>query len=256
MRNIKIVLEYDGTNYSGWQTQDSGIAIQNTLEGCLERLLGHRANLIGAGRTDSGVHALGQVAAFRTDSHHDTKTIKRALNALLPKDIRVIDASDVDTSFHPRYSALSKRYVYYIALEGRPSVFINRYTWAVPSPLDIDLMKEASGFFIGKRDFSSMRGSGCGARTTIREVFEFKVEPMESIGFLSFHLRGRFVKISVEADAFLRHMVRNMVGTIVEVGRGRVAVSSIPEIINSCDRRLAGPTAPAKGLFLESIRYN
>jgi tRNA pseudouridine38-40 synthase len=256
MRNIKIVLEYDGTNYSGWQTQCSGVTIQNTIEDCLERLIGHRAKVIGAGRTDSGVHALGQVASFKTDSRHETKTIRRALNALLPKDIRVIDASDVDASFHPRYSALSKRYIYYIALGGRPSVFIDRYAWALPYSLDIDLMKEAAGFFIGRKDFSSMRGSGCGAKTTIREVFDFKVETIESIGFLSFQLKGGFIKCSVEADAFLRHMVRNMVGTIIEVGRKKIPLTSIPEIIESCDRRLAGPTAPARGLFLESIKYN
>lgn len=259
MRNIKLTLEYEGTAYAGWQSQKKarGLAtVQEVITDCIVRLTNEAtASVIAAGRTDAGVHALGQVASFKTLSRHDTATIKRALNALLPPDIRVLSAEEVDLSFHPRYSAKGKSYVYLIALEPRPSVFLRRYAWAMPHRLDADKMKMASRFFIGKKDFSSMRGSGCGAKTTVREITELKIEQADSVEFFSFRLQCPLIKITIEANAFLRHMVRNIVGTLTEIGRGRLQAEKVPEILSLCDRKLAGPTAPAHGLFLERIIY-
>ncbi|MDP2167369.1 MAG: tRNA pseudouridine(38-40) synthase TruA [Thermodesulfovibrionales bacterium] len=260
MRNIKLTLEYDGTGYSGWQAQGRGgrsPTIQETVEERIYKLTGARPRLSAAGRTDAGVHALGQVAAFKTESGLDTAVIKKALNAMLPSDIRVIETSEAEDSFHPRYSAASKRYVYLILRGNAASlpVFLRRFVWAVPYKLNIEEMAKAAVFFKGRQDFSAMRGSGCGAKSALREVTDFNPSLTDEVCFLSWKFKGEFIKIDVTANAFLRHMVRNMTGTLVEVGRGKMEAGALPRIMASGDRRLAGPTAPATGLFLQKVNY-
>jgi tRNA pseudouridine38-40 synthase len=255
MRNIKLIIEYDGTDYEGWQSQRSGRTIQDVLSERILALTGEKPNLIAAGRTDAGVHALGQVASFKTESALEATIIKRALNATLPGDIAVLDASDADESFNARHSASGKTYFYNILSNSRAPVFLRRYAWGISGKIDIDAMAGAGEFLKGKMDFSAMRGAGCGAKTTVREVYELKVELVKEFGFFTATFGGDLIKITLTADAFLRHMVRNIVGTLVDAGRGRIPPSAVGGIVESKDRRHAGATAPPQGLFLEKVIY-
>ncbi len=255
MRKIKLVIEYDGTNYHGWQIQDKTVTIQGIIEENVSRLNGFPTRVYGASRTDAGVHALAQVAAFNTLTIHDTETIKRALNATLPPDIRILDADEVDISFNPRDDALRKIYFYIIANERKSSVFLQRYTTTVKKYLDINSMIESSKFLIGEHDFAAFMGTGSSIKNTIRTIYSLKLESLREIDFMSVTLRGNFIKIRIEADGFLRHMVRNIAGTLIEAGTGRISGSDLRKILESRDRNLAGPTAPAQGLFLEQILY-
>ncbi|MEW6214261.1 MAG: tRNA pseudouridine(38-40) synthase TruA [Nitrospirota bacterium] len=259
MKKIKLFLEYDGTDYQGWQIQKRRLTIQGVVEDRISEITGKQSRVIGASRTDAGVHALGQVAAFKTESRLDPETIKRALNALLPMDIRVLEASEVDDSFHPRNSAKRKSYFYIIANQRESSAFLYRYTWMVQQPLELKSMIEVAQMLIGVHDFSSFRGADSGSIPTsvgtVREVFSLSIERFGRLDFMTISMKGEFVKIRIEADGFLRHMVRNIAGTLIEIGRGRVSVDRIKEILESRDRRLAGPTAPPNALFLERIVY-
>jgi tRNA pseudouridine38-40 synthase len=271
VRHIKLIIQYDGTDYSGWQIQSKNekckmknvklrkgksiVTIQGILQEKIKKITGEDAKVIGAARTDAGVHAFTQVAAFRTESDLEPHVFLRALNANLPHDIRVIDAAECSADFHPRYSAKSKTYSYIISSTGAYSVFLKRYSWQIPYRLDCDSMREAAKYFIGKHDFSSFRASGCSSKNSVRTIFKIEVAEFSSIDFMSFKFNAPVVKISIEADAFLRHMARNIVGTLVEVGRGKLSPIDIKEILESKDRRLAAPTAPAQGLFLERIEY-
>lgn len=258
MRKIKLTLQYDGSEYNGWQLQPSGRTIQGLIQEGVYRLTGEKAEITGAGRTDAGVHALEQVAAFDSSTSLEAGVIKRALNALLPPDIRVVTAEDTDPSFHPRYSAGRKRYTYIIANMGdmeAPPLFFTRYLWWIKAPLDLEGMKAASAHLCGTHDFSSFRGAGCGAKSPVRTVYLVDIEPLIDMNFLFVSFPGSFIKLSLEANGFLRHMVRNIVGTLVETGRGRINPDKVREILQARDRRLAGPTAPAKGLFLERVIY-
>ncbi len=266
MRKIRLTIEYDGTRYAGWQSQKkmpaaghfSGVrTIQEEIEGKLKRLLGQEVSVVCAGRTDAGVHALGQVAAFQAgvSFRMQPDAIKKALNATLPEDIRILEADDCPADFHPRHDAVKKTYFYIMAMTPYPPVFIRRYAWGIPWRLDIEAMRQASAFILGKRDFSAFRASGCGSKTPVKEIFSIEITRMEEVCFLTAGLKGEFVRISITADAFLRHMCRNIVGTLFLAGRGRLEPHSIKKIIESGDRRLAGPTAPAKGLFLEKVYY-
>ncbi len=260
MRKIKLLLEYDGTRYAGWQSQKRpGVrTIQEELEDKLKRLLkSEDVPLICAGRTDAGVHALGQVAAFRAGAGFSLPpdVAKKALNSMLPEDIRVMEASDCPPDFHPRHDAVKKTYFYLMALMPSAPVFMRRYSWGLPWRLDIEAMKEAAALIVGKRDFSAFRASGCGAKTPVKDILSIETARLDEIGFLTAGFTGEFLKISLTADAFLRHMCRNIVGTLVQVGRGKVTPDGVGRIIESGDRRLAGPTAPACGLFLERVFY-
>jgi len=255
MRQIKLLLEYDGTAYMGWQRQlKREMTIQGILEDRIFRITGENAKIIGASRTDASVHAFGQVGTFRTSSKLRPEVIKRALNALLPQDIRVREASEVDHLFHPRHSARRKRYFYIIANLKETSVFLYKYAWLIPHPLDINAMGEAARALIGRHDFSSFRGTGSHVKNPVREVFSLGIERFDRIEFMTSSIKGEFLKIDIEADGFLRHMVRNIVGTIVEIGKGKMA-RRMEEVLESRDRKLAGPTAPPHGLFLEKIIY-
>ncbi|MEW6067340.1 MAG: tRNA pseudouridine(38-40) synthase TruA [Nitrospirota bacterium] len=255
MKKIRLLIEYDGTSYQGWQIQKKGDTIQGILEDRIQKITGRHSRVIGASRTDGGVHALGQVAAFRTGSHLKPEIIKRALNALLPYDIRILDASEVEDSFHPRYSAVKKTYFYIIGNQRESSVFLYRYAWFIQQPLEIKSIIEAAQILIGMHDFSCFMGTGSSVKNPVREIFSLSIKKVNKIDFMTKGIKGNFIKINVEANGFLRHMVRNIVGTLVEIGRGRLAVQKMSEILKSQDRRCAGPTAPANGLFLEKINY-
>jgi tRNA pseudouridine38-40 synthase len=253
---IILYIQYEGTGYRGWQVQPEGITIQGLLQDCLYRLTGEKVKLAGAGRTDAGVHAIEQVASFETSSRYPAEVIKRAVNAMLPDDIKIIRAETLEVPFHARYSAVRKRYIYLIANETDLPVFLRRYVWWVKSPLDLDSMRKASRFIIGTHDFSSFRGAGCGAKSTVRTIYSLDLEEIERVPFIFTEFKCNLIKVSIEAEAFLRHMVRNIVGTLVEIGRGRFGYEEIQDILSAKDRRRAGPTAPSQGLFLERVIYS
>jgi len=245
MRNIKLIIEYDGTNYQGWQVQPEGPTIQGMLEEKLSRLTGERVHLIGSGRTDSGAHALGQVAHFKTQSRMDICTIQRALNSLLPPDIVIQKIEEVDEGFHARKHSKSKVYEYRILNRNLRSAFHRGYVWYIPQKLNLTKMKKATQNLIGEHDFSSFRSVGTPTRTAVRRVIRAEWK------------RGRdgIIRFEIEANGFLKQMVRAIVGTFVEVGKGRMKASDFRKIMNSRDRKNAGPTAPAQGLFLKEIKY-
>jgi tRNA pseudouridine38-40 synthase len=245
-RNIKIILEYDGTNYHGWQSQ-SGTGrgtIQDTLERTLRELTGEYVKTYASGRTDAGVHALGHVAHFRTESSIPSEAWAPALNHLLPEDIRVLSSEDVPEDFHARYSSTGKIYQYVILNRRAPSALHRSRAWLIDRELNLNAMRRAAGVLIGKHDFSAFRSSACGAKTPVRKLTA-----------LTIRKRGDFVEILLEADAFLMHMARNIVGTLVDVGLGRCTVEAVKKILFSRDRSKAGRTAPAYGLYLVKVLY-
>ena len=255
MRYIRLKIEYDGTNYHGWQSQKSGGTIQDVITKKIQSITGEEIRLTGASRTDAGVHALDQVAVFGTGSHLETKVITRALNATLPPDIRILDAGETDGDFHPRYHAVKKSYFYILSEGKQQSAFLHRYVWCVRTMLDLGSMTKAACLLLGEHDFSSFRASGCGAKHPVRTVHSLDISRPGEIDFMTAPIEGDFIKIRIEANAFLRHMVRNIAGTLVEVGRGRISLEGFSRILQSSDRTIAGPTAPAQGLFLEKIIY-
>ena len=245
-RNIKIILEYDGTNYHGWQSQSgSGRAtIQETLEQALKELTGEDVKTYASGRTDAGVHALGHVAHFRTESRIPSEAWAPALNHLLPEDIRVQSSEDVPDDFHARYSATGKIYRYVILNRRAPSALHRSRAWLIYRKLNLNAMRRAAGVLIGTHNFSAFRSSACGAKTPVRKLTGLTVVK-----------RGDFVEILLEADAFLMHMARNIVGTLADVGLGRYTVEAVKQMLLSCDRSKAGRTAPACGLYLVKVLY-
>lgn len=255
MKNIKLNLQYDGTDYSGWQVQVKEVTIQGLLEKAVLKVTGKQSRVIGAGRTDAGVHALHQVAIFRTDSHLDPPTLLRALNANLPLDIRIIHAEEAGDEFHPRYSAKHKTYSYIISPSESHAVFLRRYSWNMSYTLDTDAMTRAAEYLIGTMDFSSFRASGCASKNPLREIMGIQISNFDSIDFMTFTFDVPVIKISITANAFLRHMVRNIVGTLFEIGRNRISPAKMLDILAAKDRRVAGQTAPACGLFLEKVVY-
>ena len=255
MRQIKLTLQYDGSGYSGWQVQDNQSTIQGLLEDAVFKVTGERMRITGASRTDAGVHAFAQVAAFKTGSSLAPQVFIRALNAKIPQDIRVINAEESSSDFHPRYSAKNKRYSYLISRAGDYSVFLRRYSWQMNYQLNSDSMREAADHLAGTHDFSSFRASGCGSKNPVRTIFKIEVSELPSIDFMSFNFNVPLIKISMQANSFLRHMVRNIVGMLVEIGRGRHPASQMKEVLSLKDRSFSGPAAPANGLFLEEINY-
>lgn len=255
MRNLRLLIEYDGTGFYGWQSQRRGPTVQGALEDAIERLTGRRESLHAAGRTDSGVHALGQVAAFRTDSRLAPQVMKNAINAMLPQSIRVIEAAPAPEDFHPRFGARAKLYRYVISNTAHLSPFAARYAWRVRGALDLDAMANAAGALVGRHDFRSFMGAGSDVKTTEREVYSLTVSEAPKMGFMGAELAGRFVVIEARADGFLRHMVRNIVGTLVLVGGSRLKPGDMAGILKAKDRSAAGPTAPGRGLFLVGVEY-
>lgn len=244
MRNIKLTVSYDGTNYHGWQCQPDRETVQETLQKVIQKIVNHEVKVIGGARTDSGVHAMGQVANFFTEKTISVENLKKGLNSLLPKDIRILNAEEVHNEFHSRYSAKSKTYVYTILNAPFDSPFFYRYTWHVPFYLDTERMNRAIKEIIGVHDFSAFKKKNEFYKSNVREVLRAGVKR-----------RKDFVYILIEATGFLRYMVRNIAGTLFLIGIGKIKEEAIKEILESKDRDMAGQTAPAKGLFLKEIKY-
>jgi tRNA pseudouridine38-40 synthase len=241
--NIKLTVEYDGTNYCGWQSQRNRRSIQSVLEEAVSTFLGTRTRVIGSGRTDAGVHALGQVVNF-FGCNFDRYRLLRGLNALTPRDITIKDAEIAPDAFDARRDGRSRVYRYYILNRSTPSPFHLNRAWHVHEPLDVEAMREAIGCLIGEHDYSSFRAAGCDAAHPIRRVYQNSLER-----------RGDLLTYTIEATAFLRHMVRNIAGTLVEVGRGARTAESVKELLEARDRTKAGVTAPPHGLFLVKVNY-
>lgn len=245
LRNVRLVLEYDGTAYAGWQVQDNAPTVQAELERALETMLGGKVRVTGSGRTDAGVHALGQVGNFKAETRIPLAGFFHGLNALLPKDIAVRQADEVPLDFDSRRSARGKIYQYFLHLGGAPSAFARKTSWRPPARVDVSKMERAVPFLVGTHDFSAFRSAGCDAPGSVRTVLDAWVRP-----------RGEYVEIGIRGTAFLRHMVRIIVGTLVEVGTGKRPAESIADLILRKDRTLAGPTAPPQGLFLAEVLYD
>ncbi len=245
MRNIKIIIQYDGSRYLGWQKQALGATIQEVLEETVEKIIREPVSLIGSGRTDAGVHAFMQVANFKTTSSMSVGELHRAINSLLPNDIVVTFAGEAEESFHARYDALSKEYQYRIYNGALRSPFSNKYYWHIYTPLDSDAMSRGAAFLVGRHDFSAFQSTGSDTKTSLRTITKSEISR-----------EGDMIIFEIEGNGFLRHMVRSIVGTLVDVGRGKLAPEEIQSILESLDRSRAGATAPAEGLFLKDVRYS
>jgi tRNA pseudouridine38-40 synthase len=282
MRTLKLTIAYDGTAYAGWQLQPGQPTVQGTLEDAVARVTGRHVRILASGRTDAGVHALGQVVGFRTDSALPPDVLLRAINANLPHDIAVLDVADVRDGFHPIADVVRKRYRYVIHDGPVRDVFCRHFVWHyVFGRLDADAMRRAAAALLGTHDFCSFESSGAKRKTSVRTVFDLSVErgragEGDGLGIsdqgskiANSHnaprLRSRgtcdadsddFIAIEIEADGFLYNMVRAIVGTLVEVGRGSRPESWPGEVLRARDRRLAGPTAPPQGLCLIDVKYS
>jgi tRNA pseudouridine38-40 synthase len=260
MRTLKLTLAYDGTNYAGWQRQQNGLAIQQVIEEALAPMTsrggaeGHAGaqssprrgvpTVAGAGRTDAGVHALGQVASVHVEFDYAPSAVQRALNIRLPTDIRVVGVVDATPGFHAQYHARGKTYRYRIATTPVQSPFDRWFVWHAPMPRDIDAMRRAAALCVGTHDFASFQGRGTSVTGTVRTLVRCDVREHA----------GEII-VEVEGDGFLRHMVRIIVGTLSEIGAGVRSVESMAAMIATRDRSSAGLTAPASGLTLLSVRY-
>jgi len=242
LRNIKLILEYDGTDFCGWQIQPNERTVQEELQRALGQIFQRQIDVIGAGRTDSGVHARGQVANFKIESSMLPSTIKAALNGTLPKDVRIVAATDVAPDFNARYDAIKRQYGYYITRHER--AIDRNYLWCFKAFLDVAKMQQASDFLVGSKDFQSFCQAGANVKHYLCTVEK-----------IVWQQRDELLSLDIIANRFLHGMVRIIVGTMIDVGRGRTKVEQILEILESRDRRKAGQTAPAKGLFLEKIYY-
>ncbi|HOF57994.1 MAG TPA: tRNA pseudouridine(38-40) synthase TruA [Syntrophorhabdaceae bacterium] len=244
MRNIVLVVSYDGTAYHGWQCQPGLATIQQTLQEKIEKIVNHKVKIYGGARTDSGVHAFGQTLNFLTTSAIGLTGLERGLNSQLPPDIRIRYAREEDDLFHARYSAKSKIYIYTIMNVQYNSPFYERYVWHIPYRLNDASMNAAVKNIIGVHDYSAFKKKDEIYQTAVREILKAGVKR-----------RGNFIYVLVEATGFLRYMVRNIVGTLMLVGSNKLTVEDFKRILESKDREKAGPTAPARGLFLREIKY-
>jgi len=242
---FKMIVEYDGTAYSGWQIQNDVPTIQGEIENALGRITGQTLRVMGSGRTDAGVHALGQTAGFVCETKLPVQQLHKGLNSLLPPDIVIRSLKRVSISFHPRYDAVSKVYRYRILNRTWSDAIGRQYFWYLRHPLDSNAMGLAVNHLIGTHDFKAFEGSGSQRASTVRHVFRASVEP-QAPGFLIFE---------IEANGFLRFMVRNIVGTLVEVGLSKRSSADFKRILASRDRNQAGPTAPPQGLFMVRVIY-
>ena len=245
MKNFKLVIEYDGTRFCGWQRQKEDLTVQDVIEKALFTMTKQKINLTGSGRTDAGVHAIGQVANFKCDTRLTHSVFEKGLNSLLPEDIVIRSCESADIEFHARFHVKSKAYRYYILNHPCPRAIGRQYMWHIRQPLDIDAMKKGSRYFVGIYDFKAFEGSGSPRAHTVRHVTTSRISVGDD---------GRII-FDIESNGFLRFMVRNIVGALVAIGMGKMVPESIPEIIQSRDRGQAAPTAPAQGLFLISVNY-
>ena len=245
MQNFKLTIEYDGSAYCGWQRQADDPTLQGTIETALATMTGQPITLIGSGRTDAGVHAYGQVASFSCATRLTPEMFQKGLNSLLPRDIVITDCCAVAAKFHARFDVQSKVYHYRILNRPLPAAIGRLYAWHVPYPLDLDAMQRACRHLVGTHDFKAFQGAGSPRPHTTRQVFQADLipEPGDGLTFV------------IEGNGFLKFMVRNIVGTLVQVGQGKMAADDVLNILLSRDRRRAGITAPAHGLFLMQVKY-
>lgn len=244
MRNVKLIIEYDGTAYCGWQVQPNGITVQEVMEGALLRMLGEPAKLRSSGRTDAGVHARGMVACFNTEKGLPLRAFREGLNTLLPQDIAVRDACEVPLPFNPRADALAKHYRYTVLMDSLRSPLARRTAWRLGGRLDLDAMRAACALFVGEHDFAAFRASNCAAKTTVRNIYA-----------LDLVQEGPFIHLDVNGSGFLKNMVRIIAGTIVEAGQGRRDPQSVAELLLGGNRQVSGVTAPSNGLCLMQVFY-
>jgi tRNA pseudouridine38-40 synthase len=253
MRNLKAIVRYDGTDFAGWQVQPGLPTVQGALMEALERITGETTKVVGAGRTDAGVHALAQVANFKTSSNIAPRNLRRALNSMLAPRIRIDHLEEVPENFDARKHARSKWYRYTILLADFPDPLLYRYAWQIRAKLDTERMQDAAKYLVGKHDFTSFQGSAGKDRSPIRTVSLLDISttavphPTDQTNVL--------LAIDIRADGFVYKMVRNIVGTLVEVGRRKVEPQQLKSILEARDRDQAGPAAPAQGLSLISVQY-
>ena len=245
MKKIKLTIEYDGTNYVGWQHQPNGPSVQDAVEKALGEVVDHSVQVISSGRTDAGVHARGMVVHFETPGNLPLKAYREGVNAKLPADISIVSAEAVDDDFHARYSARAKRYRYSFFLGDVRSPLCSRYSWHIKKTIDVDAMRTAAAYLVGQHDFAAFRSSGCDAKTTVREIFHTE-----------FKKHGRMLHFDIIGSGFLRNMVRVIVGTLAEVGLGKRAIQEIGELLKAGNRDHAGVTAPPHGLSLMQVWYD
>jgi tRNA pseudouridine38-40 synthase len=243
-RNLKLIIEYEGTRYHGWQRQGGLPANQKINEEVIFTITREESRLISSGRTDAGVHAIGQVANFVTHSNLPFHNLLRGMNSLLPDDIKIKDISEAPPDFHARFSAKSKSYIYKINNGPVPSVFHRNFSWHVHEKLNLDKMIEAADSLTGEQNFMSFCAAGHETKTYVRRVVAAE-----------FSRKGDLIIFRIEASGFLKYMVRNLIGTLVHVGKGKITPACFRDILEAKDRTVAGPTAPPQGLFLESVRY-
>jgi tRNA pseudouridine38-40 synthase len=270
MTTFKITLSYDGTGYVGWQRQANGVSIQELIEDALRELDGRAVTATGAGRTDAGVHALGQVAAFTIARDLAPCALVRALNAHLPRAVRVLTAEETPATFHPRFGASTKTYRYRLWRDEVMSPFERAYAWHVPGPLDVDAMRAAAALLEGRHDFAAFQATGSSVATTVREIYASRIvdcglrtgqesttqsTTQSETQSATRNPQSAILCYEVSGSGFLRHMVRIIVGSLVEIGRGRQPVDWIDRVIATRDRSSAGPTAPPHGLFLVRVEY-
>jgi tRNA pseudouridine38-40 synthase len=246
MTKFIAVVEYDGTAYHGWQLQKDQPTIQGTLEISLARIFGTLIRVHGAGRTDAGVHARGQVAHFTAEWLRSPKDLQKSLNSILPSDVMIRNLAVAPEDFHARHSAHSKTYIYSILNRPLKSPLDRLYAWHIPYELNLDNMKEASNFLVGTHDFAAFGSATDGTPSTVRKILKADWDFDGSSELLSFEICG---------TGFLRYMVRSIVGTLIFVGSGKISDSDFSKILASCDRSQSGPTAPPHGLCLQSVYY-
>lgn len=244
MKKIALGIEYDGSAYNGWQKQKHGYGVQQAVEKAISIVADHQVDVVCAGRTDTGVHALGQVIHFETSADRSQRSWVLGTNANLPKDISVHWAQNVGEKFHARFSALSRRYQYIILNQfSRPAVLSKRVTWQ-GKPMDVGIMSEAAKSLIGEHDFSSYRAVACQAKSPIRTIYELDVIQ-----------QGQFICINIHANAFLHHMVRNIAGVLIAIGTGEQSPKWAAEVLAHKDRKLGGVTASPDGLYFTNVEY-
>ena len=279
MRNLRLLIAYDGTDFHGWQRQPNVLTVQECLESAIERVLGERVQVYGSGRTDAGVHAINQVANFKTDRPIPCENLVKALNDALPPTVRIKDAQDVSSQFHARYDVRSKTYRYRILQAPVCSPFMWRFVWHYPFPLNAERMAQAAKLFEGEHDFTSFAATeGSAGEENYPHAAADRNRPQAAAAIPDRHswlapkvepamvrkiFRSRILRrtrqlmllYEITGNGFLHHMVRNIVGTLVEVGRGKLVPADVMRILNARDRTLAGPTAPAQGLCLVRVEY-
>jgi len=244
-KNFKLIIEYDGSSYHGWQRQKNRKTIQGEIEKAIMTITGKKIALTGSGRTDAGVHAFGQVANFYCDTEISPEVFQRGLNSLMPKDIIIKECNTVNEKFHARYDAKTKTYQYRILNRTTPAAICRQYAWFIKKKLDLDAMQSAILHIIGTNDFKAFEGAGSPRSSTKRRVINTGLQQKEK----------EYLIFEIEADGFLRFMVRNIVGTLLDVGLCKITPNDFKKILLSKDRNLAGVTAPPHGLFLMNVKY-